>query len=154
MENPYSWSNERLVGEFAHACRRAGVSGSGVVVSFSTESDASKASYLRGVLNARLDGVTPPFSPGQIIQPKQSETKPSGNDWRRSNRARVLQDKLTVDKVYYLGKQKWLLNFREWNKSTADEERVMYEDGVEITWHPLNFDPNDFVAVEDVKIII
>lgn len=153
MTNPYALSDERLISEFASACRRSGFSNSGLVISFSAGSDASYASYLESVLLARLQRETPPFQPGQVVAPKEMETKPFNNGWKRSSHPRQLPEKLTVERVYYLGNQKWLLRFKEWTEATADKESVMEQDGVDTTWHPLNFDPNDFRIFEEEKTV-
>ena len=146
MENPYSWDTRRLLNEFMDACGRAGFSGSGLVISFSAESDLSYAHYLQGVILARVERVEPPLKPGDEVSPREAVTAPSGNGWKRSSSPRKLLKQLTVREVHYLGDNKWLVKFQEMNDQTCDTENEYDQDGGRSWYVPLFFKASDFYA--------
>ena len=145
IENPYEWSTEGLLDSFMNVCPRAGVSGSGLVISISAGDDLGYAHYLRGVVKARIEGVKPPFSPGAQVHPLGQMVAPSvRNGLRRSHNARELPKVLTVRRVNYLGSNVWTLIFQEETDATADRD---YDDDGKAFYIPLIFNPNDFEAV-------
>jgi hypothetical protein len=148
MENPYSWSTGKLLDEFMNACAHAGVSGSGLVISFSGDSDHSKAHYLRSVLCARLDRFEPPIKPGDKVQSRARKVTPLPRNGYTRN-PRELPKTLTVEKVYYFGGN-WRLEFLEKDESTADQDGVYAEDGGDWWWIPLMFKAEDFELKESV----
>jgi len=151
MENPYAWNTEKLLSEFMNACARTGISNSGLVISFSAETDHSRAHYLRGVVLSRIEGVRPPVQPGDQVQPKSEAITPSqSNGWKRSiHHKRALPDVLTVKTVHYFGNDRWELVFREENDATADTESEYDQDGGRSWYVPLRFKAEDFTQVKD-----
>lgn len=148
MENPYSWSDSRLLDEFMNACARAGVSGSGLVISLSGNSDLGKAHYLRNVLSARLNRAEPPAKPGDKVRPKSCTIAPSHYRGGRPP-LRKLPDTLTIEKIYYRG-DRWEYVFEERSEATANQDGVYGEDGGDWWWIPLNFNAEDFELKEVV----
>lgn len=148
MENPYAWSTEELLSRFMNACGRAGFSGSGLVVTFTEGEDRARAHYLRGVVHACIDRVSSPFEPGVKVQPAKKMVAPSSsNDWRRTGRERMLPGTLTVKTVYYFGKNRWELTFREENDATCYKDSEYDQDGGRSWFVPLRFKAEDFTAV-------
>jgi len=140
MENPYEWDDEQLLREFANACGRAGVSNSGLVISFCAGDDNTRKAYLWTVLEARLAGVKPPFSPGQQIKPTGKKTAPSpiGNGFG-PQLSRSLPTILTVASIWYYN-GRWDIQLKELDESTA-----RWDDNGERRWLvPLRFRAEDF----------
>lgn len=153
MENPYSWDNEKLLKEFMNTCSYAGFSGSGIVIDVTAGESVSGAHYLKGVLKARLEGLKPPFNPGDIVKPNKEKLRPSDkNSWKRSRNERSLSIQLTVNKVHYLGDNSWNLTFLGKDPSTTDVERICDQDGAWTNHYPLLFDAKDFVLAQPEAI--
>lgn len=150
MENPYSWDTIRLLNEFMNACAKAGISHSGLVIDLSVGTELSRAHNLRGVVHARIDGVTPPVQPGDKVKPNKKTIAPSSsNGWERSRNERALPKILTVKTVHYVGNDCWEFMFQEVNDATADTESSYYEEGPR-SWHvPLRFKAEDFTSVKE-----
>lgn len=131
-----------------NACARAGFSGSGAVIDPSARSDLSAAHYLKGVLMARLDGVKPPFNPGDELYPKNIITRPSDrNHWQRSRDGRPLSPPgLVIKELHYVGKDCWDIIFVGKDPSTTDSEWISEQDGGWTNHYPLFFDAGDFKA--------
>ena len=152
MENPYLWSTDQLLNEFMNACGHAGFSNSSMVISFSAGNDLSRAHYLRGIILARIDRVTPPFNPGEMVGPKDKTTSPKGNGYKRSSNPRALPKMLTVREIQYTGGNSWLVEFQEINDQTADTDGEYDMDGAR-SWHvPLSFNASDFVSLATAEV--
>lgn len=103
---------EVLLDRLIQASARAGVSGSGLVISASTGHDALFVQYLRGAVLARLEGVTPPFKPQDRVR-AQSTVYGCGQKT-------IKQDEvLTVERVFY-GRGHWTLEFKEFSPFDRD----------------------------------
>ena len=61
-------SGEDLLNVFFRACAQAGISNSGLVMSFSASDDINEASYFKGVVLARLEGAKPPFRRDDVVR--------------------------------------------------------------------------------------
>ncbi|MCG7851022.1 MAG: hypothetical protein MIO92_00715 [Methanosarcinaceae archaeon] len=105
----YELPNESLIKEFMQACGRSGAANSGLVFDAFGPTYASKVRYLKGALLARLDGVEPPFCPGDIVQVQaKSDNKVHDSDYRTSLPHGSQQK---VQKIHYGGNEKWFLEF-------------------------------------------
>ena len=153
MENPYSWDDEKLLKEFMNACARAGSASSGIAIDVTTGDCISTAHHLKGVLKARLEGLKPPFNPGDTVQLNKENIRPSfENGWRRSRNERVIPGKIIILKVHYLGNNEWRITFIGKDPSTTDEERISDQDGGWTNHYPLLFDAKDFVLAQPETI--
>ena len=69
----YDLKFEELLNRYTNVCARLGVSNSGLVISFGGTHLYDEMLYLRGVLIAKYNGLTPPFKRGDEIRPKSGK---------------------------------------------------------------------------------
>ena len=142
-ENPYRWGTEKLLNELMIACGRVGVSNSGLVISLAGGDDLSNVYYLRGVVEARIDQVMPPFHQSDRVKAKKNPLAPL-RDNRGYHHERELVGIFTVSKVFYYGEGRWEINFRETTEATARLDHEYGEDGSRSRYVPLGFRAEDF----------
>jgi hypothetical protein len=150
--NPYTWDDEELLKRFMNACSRAGVSGSGLIFDVAAGTNIAYAHYLKGVVLARIQGVKPPLEPDSKVRPNKALVKPSrSNHHERSSHARELPSSLTIELIFYCGKdglgnEMWEVKFKECSKATADQD---YDGDGRQFWLPLRFNAEDFEAMPE-----
>jgi len=103
----YEMSNRELLSAFAEACARSGLSNSGIIMSFTGSMDAERARYLRGVLLSRLDGLKPPFKPGDVVKPSGNGVSPVS--WRHGHTPLPQDKHQKILSILYAGNGDWLL---------------------------------------------
>ena len=104
----YDMSNEELLGAFMNACGRAGLSNSGMCISASAGDDLTEAHYFRGVVLAGLEGVKPPFKPGEKVHSPE-KVWPVRPAYSPSIEKGAV---FTIERVHYKGKgEGWFLSF-------------------------------------------
>ncbi len=103
----YEMSNRDLLRTFTEACAEAGVSCSGIVFDPGASLVVRRFRYLEGVLLSRLDGVKPPFKPGDVVQAKDGAAADLKGHWLPPP-----PGELTVQRVHYAGGGDWLLEFK------------------------------------------
>ncbi len=67
MPTPYEYDDTKLVNAFMLAATKAGASNSGLVIDIMAGSNLEDLHYLKGCMLARLAGVKPEFTPGQLV---------------------------------------------------------------------------------------
>ena len=114
VRTAYEMTNKQLLWVFGQACFQAGVSNSGLVIDMMGPVYESAARYLNGVVLARLDGKSPPFSSGDIVQSKSGEAvRAVGYEGLF-----VVSEPHEIFRIHYLGNEKWLLELRDIPEAT------------------------------------
>jgi hypothetical protein len=144
----YNWPPAKLLDTFMQASARAGVSGSGLVIDLSSGTHSADATYLKGVLLARLEGAVPELKPGDKVRATSSLLRPlTMGDWRVWISSRNVKGDLTISKILYLGNKSWAYQFKEENEMTAYKDGIHLQDENREWWVPLWFHAKNFEAV-------
>lgn len=106
----YEMSNRELVNDFANACARAGISGSGLVIDCAAGYNFSEMHYLRGVMLARLEGKTPPFKRDDVVEVNKDFAS-SINDWKYTTQKLERGTRKKIQRIHYCGGDDWQLEF-------------------------------------------
>lgn len=103
MRNNHHLNDEELLMKFRRAAVEAGISGSGLVISFSGEEESRQAIRLHGLVLARIRGQKPPFMPGDRVR-ATSSAQSENHDGASLFHHRQLGEGIiiTINEIWYL----------------------------------------------------
>lgn len=125
MENPFKMEDVLLVNRFMNICTQAGISRSGLCLDIAANTKLREAHLFKAAVLARIEGVTPPFEAGNKVKIAKNRCfSAAAKGWRGTRIEPGII--VTVDGIFYEGKGKWFLDFKETPHETDSLSDAQY----------------------------
>ena len=115
----YEISHDKLLKRLVRAAASVGFSGSGLVIDMRHGSNVEEVQYVQGAALARLEGLTPPLTPGLKILLDENVQSIHSRGYPEAPKLELGKTYI-VDRVFYDGNDSWSMTLSGCSKSNYE----------------------------------